>query len=282
MTSMKTLILHHLMLLPLVLAFACELPPVKVIQQTNGDQVTPNRAERAGVDPSAPLPGSENSKPDNSPHWLQITDANDTYFKSERLDSTQLESSQKCLFPKGTRHNLARDPEWLGNHAKLELKRPMVGCGFTQGWVFSAHIESSSNSGLGPVTSTHSSLATLYTTENTAMEGGPKDRCGRPLSTLVDYLNGRADFVSVAMDSMALPYGTVLRIPEIETRFALKQPIPFKVVDTGSAFIGRGLARMDICVGHDQKTIFSQNFVWMSHKSFEVQVISRGQSFDCR
>jgi 3D (Asp-Asp-Asp) domain-containing protein len=282
MMTNKQLSLFRILLLLVTISAGCELPPVRVIQQTNGGQVQPNRADRPGGGPLSDAPAPDTAKTSHSTHWLQISSSNDTFFKTERLDSTQLEKSQKCLLPKGTRHNLAQAPEWLGNHVKIELKRPMAGCGFTQGWVFSSHIDSSSDSGLGPVLSTHTSEATLYTTENTAMEGGPKDRCGRPLSTLVDYLNGDAEVVSVAMDSMALPYGTLIRIPEIEKRFALKEAIPFKVVDTGSAFIGRGLARMDICVGHDQKTIFSPDFIWISHKSFEIHVISRGQSFDCR
>ncbi|NBW80594.1 hypothetical protein EBR21_02460 [bacterium] len=286
MKTNSRLSLCLLSLLAILGSVACELPPVRVIQMTDGGQVQPNRADqpgtRAGTGSSNDFPSPETSKTDNSTHWIQISSSSDTYLKSERLDSTQLEKSQKCLLAKGTRHNLARAPDWLGNHVKIELKRPMAGCGFTEGWVFAQHIESSSDSAMGPVLSTHTSEATLYSTENTAMEGGPKDRCGRPLSTLVDYLNGDADVVSVAMDSMALPYGTLIRIPEIEKRLALTEAIPFKVVDTGSAFIGRGLARMDICVGHDQKTIFSPDFVWISHKSFEIQIISRGQSFDCR
>lgn len=265
----------------------CELPPVKIIQQTDGRNGPTNRATNpSDLDKNAPGDGSSTSpdspsSPDASPHWIQIKSTIDTYFKTERVDSSELDRSQKCLLPKGTRHNLAQSPEWVGSYVKVTLKKPMVGCDFTSGWVFAPHIDSSSDSSLGPILSSHKSKATLYTTENTAMEGGPKDRCGRPLHTLIDYLNGDADHVSVAMDSKALPYGTLLRIPEIEKKFNFSEAIPFKVVDTGSAFYGQGLSRMDICVGHNQQTIYSADFIWISNKTFDVQVIKKGNSFDC-
>jgi peptidoglycan hydrolase-like protein with peptidoglycan-binding domain len=87
---------------------------------------------------------------------------------------------------------------------------------------------------------------TGYYPANTRMEGGFKDRLGRPLNTLQDYLAGRAPYVSVAMDRNAFPYGTKLRIPELEAKYG--RPIEFRVVDTGGAFRGRGTSRIDICV----------------------------------
>ena len=75
------------------------------------------------------------------------------------------------------------------------------------------------------------------------LEGGLQDRRGRPLYTLQDFLAERAPYVSVAMDPKAFPYGTSLRIPEIEKKYG--RAITFLVVDTGDAFIGRGSSRID-------------------------------------
>lgn len=265
--------------LPIVLLPACDLPPVKTIQVSEGSVANPNPAAARNNEPRTTT--TESSEKD-SPHWIEINKTADTVFKSETLNSSELSQDQKCLFARGTRHSLAAAPEWLGSHVKIQLKKPMAGCGFDSGYVFAAHIGQSSDSPWGPALQTHNSTATLYTTENTAMEGGPKDRCGRALRTLDDYLKGNAEYVSVAMDSMALPYGTLIRIPEIEQRFGVKSAIPFKIVDTGSAFIGRGTSRMDICVGHNQQTIFSDKYIWISHKSFEIQVITKGASFSCQ
>lgn len=266
-------------ILPVALLQACELPPVKTIQVTEGSVANPNPA--ASRNSENPRPPGESSDKD-TPHWIEINRTADTVFKLDSINSSELSQEQKCLFARGTRHSLAAAPEWLGSHVKIQLKKPMAACGFTTGYVFAAHIGQSSDSPWGPVLQTHNSTATLYTTENTAMEGGPKDRCGRALRTLDDYLKGNAEYVSVAMDSIALPYGTLIRIPEIEQRFGVKTAIPFKIVDTGSAFVGRGTSRMDICVGHNQQTIFSDKYIWISHKSFEIQVITKGASFSCQ
>ncbi len=87
-----------------------------------------------------------------------------------------------------------------------------------------------------------------YFPDPSLMEGGFTDMRGRPLRTLQDYLAGRASYVSVAMDLRAFPYGTRLRIRELEARYG--QRIEFRVVDTGGAFRGKGTARMDICTAN--------------------------------
>lgn len=100
--------------------------------------------------------------------------------------------------------------------------------------------------GAGTPTGTqYSARGTGYYPDNSAMEGGYFDRKGKPLNTLQAYLRGDAPFVSVAMDSKAFPYGTKLRIPELEAKYG--RPIEFRVVDTGGAFKGRGTSRIDIC-----------------------------------
>lgn len=94
---------------------------------------------------------------------------------------------------------------------------------------------------------------TGYYPANNAMEGGMKDRRGKDLQTLQDFLSGKSKYVSVAMDKkMKIPYGKQLSIPELDKKYAgeLKklglEHIPFRVVDTGGAFTGKGTSRIDI------------------------------------
>ncbi|OIO07985.1 MAG: hypothetical protein AUJ52_09085 [Elusimicrobia bacterium CG1_02_63_36] len=96
--------------------------------------------------------------------------------------------------------------------------------------------------------------------QNTAakrrMEGGQKDRFGRPLQTLQCYLRGECAYVSVAMDKrLKLPSSTKLRIPELEKKYGRK--IEFRVVDTGGAFTGKGYGRVDICVDTEKQSYAS-------------------------
>ena len=86
-----------------------------------------------------------------------------------------------------------------------------------------------------------------YFPDSSSMEGGFKDRRGNKLNTLQDFLAGKADYVSVAMDkNLALDYGTKLRIPELEKKYG--KQIEFRVVDTGGHFKNKGYTRIDICV----------------------------------
>ncbi len=119
---------------------------------------------------------------------------------------------------------------------------------------------------------TFSSKLTLYTTQRNKMEGGPNDRVGKPLRTLKAFVAGKVPFVSVAMDPKAFPYGTLLRIPEIEKRLGVS-PIPFKVVDTGGDFFHKGRTRMDVCVGPTQADVSSNQFGWISQQTFTVQIM---------
>jgi hypothetical protein len=269
------------LMLSIVAIAACDLPRVQTFEKRMGG-ANPGGGGGGGQAADQSKRETENApSADNSPHWIQIIPSNDTIFKTDPVDSGALLKNEKCVLHRGTRHSLAAEPEWIGAHVKIKLKQPMVGCPFTVGYVFAAHIGSSLDPAPTPSGKKFQTVTTLYTTENTPIEGGPKDRCGRKLNTLDDYMNWKANEVSVAMDRLALPYGTLIRIPEIEKRLKVAEPIPFKVVDTGSAFIGQGSTRMDICVGHNQETIFSSKYVWMSHGSFEFEVISMGKSFDC-
>jgi peptidoglycan hydrolase-like protein with peptidoglycan-binding domain len=95
-------------------------------------------------------------------------------------------------------------------------------------------------------TRTYKARGTAYFPDNDPIEGGFVDRKGNKLNTLEDHLAGKAPFVSVAMDATTFPYGTKLRIPELEQRYGRR--IDFRVVDTGSAFRGKGTSRIDVCV----------------------------------
>ena len=90
---------------------------------------------------------------------------------------------------------------------------------------------------------------TGYYPDNSALEGGFKDRMGKDLCTLQDFLAQKVNYVSVAMDKdLNLPYGTKLGIPEISASY--KTSIEFRVVDTGNAFTGKGYTRIDICTAN--------------------------------
>lgn len=98
-----------------------------------------------------------------------------------------------------------------------------------------------------------SSYATGYYPFNNAMEGGFKDKLGKPLCTLQQYLRGEAPYVSVAMDDRAgFRYGQEVQIKELEQKYG--RPIKFKIVDTGGAFRGKGTGRIDICTENANET----------------------------
>ncbi|XP_046381018.1 uncharacterized protein LOC124152217 isoform X1 [Haliotis rufescens] len=125
------------------------------------------------------------------------------------------------------------------------------------GWIAGNYVNVQTCSG-GSVTSGGGSLdcagghrysarGTAYYPANNALEGGFVDMRGARLRTLQQYLAGSASYVSVAMDNHAgIAYGTAICIPEMNHRY--NKHIVFKVVDTGSAFSGKGHGRIDICV----------------------------------
>jgi hypothetical protein len=78
---------------------------------------------------------------------------------------------------------------------------------------------------------------------------------GKKLNTLQEFLAGTSSYVSVAMDKITeLPYGTVIKIPEIEKANS-RDAIEFRVVDTGDSFKGKGFKRIDICVADRQASL---------------------------
>jgi len=101
------------------------------------------------------------------------------------------------------------------------------------------------------VKKTAQATGTSYYPDSSALEGGYVDKKGKKLNTLQDFLAGKADYVSVAMDDKAgIPYGAKLRIPELEKKYG--KPIDFRVVDTGGAFGGKGNSRIDICTANEK------------------------------
>lgn len=94
---------------------------------------------------------------------------------------------------------------------------------------------------------------TGYYPDASPLEGGFVDRRDQKLRTLQDFLSGKASYVSVAMDSRAFPYGTKLRIPELEAKYG--KQIEFRVVDTGGAFVGKGTSRIDICTANQKASL---------------------------
>lgn len=256
---------------------ACDLPPVKTIYEQPTGPSASGRATASADKNESNFERTNNS----SVHWIEVSKDHDTVFKTRADDSSTLSKNEKCNMPRGTRHSLAEAPQWKDSHVQVTLEKAMAGCEFQTGWIYIGHIGASSETKPPMIKRSHTGVATLYTTENTAMEGGPLDRCGRKLNTLDDYMNWKANEVSVAMDRLALPYGTLIRIPAIEKRLNVADPIPFRVVDTGSAFQGKGLSRLDICVGHSQDTIYSSKYVWMSHASFEYEILKLGDTFLC-
>jgi len=91
---------------------------------------------------------------------------------------------------------------------------------------------------------------TGYYPDSSKMQGGYHDKKGENLYTLQDYLEGKAPYVSIALDknlykSGAVKYGDKYTIPELEAKYNRK--IEFRAVDTGGAFTDKGFSRVDIC-----------------------------------
>jgi hypothetical protein len=84
-----------------------------------------------------------------------------------------------------------------------------------------------------------------YTNAQRKIEGGLLDKNENPVFTLDDYLNKKpnVDFVTVAMDGR-FKYGTKLINPSYKD--SKGNYIPFRVNDTGDAFINKGGTKIDI------------------------------------
>jgi len=99
---------------------------------------------------------------------------------------------------------------------------------------------------------------------NLAVEGGPLARRNLPAYTIERYLAGEAPYVTVAMDPDIFPFGTT--VTNDAFRDTKGNLIPFRVTDTGSAFKGAGLSKMDIATESVNKARVGPNF----NTSFQV------------
>jgi hypothetical protein len=109
-----------------------------------------------------------------------------------------------------------------------------------------------------PLEGTHTAIGTGYYPHNDSMNGGFYDERSskkdpRPLHTLQDFLAGKTNEVTVAMDDK-VPYGQKITIPEMDDKYRARlnelgyDHIPFVKKDSGSHFTGKGYSAIDICV----------------------------------
>lgn len=208
---------------------------------------------------------------------------------------TLKENTEKCKLTSGATYALKSPALAVSDHYFVRLKSdPSEACNFSEGYIFSESVKSVSKKlpvNADSTLQSFSSEASLYTIENTEMEGGAYDRCDynknppefrRRLSTLEEFIAGKSNWVALAMDAEEVPYGTIVRIPEIEEGLKKRnvyngRPIIFVVTDGGGAFNGRlGWSRFDLCVGNSQNDIYSEKFNWMHHTKFSVKILRRG------
>ncbi len=104
------------------------------------------------------------------------------------------------------------------------------------------------------------------------MEGKPVDRKGQPLHTVEDYLAGKSDFVSLAGDYEAWPYGQKLLIPWGD------KTLTGRVVDTGGHFHGIGKVYRDAGYEPIDVCVYSRNNAPPQTKV--VVEIVEGDAFD--
>jgi hypothetical protein len=109
-----------------------------------------------------------------------------------------------------------------------------------------------------PLEGTHTAIGTGYYPHNDHTQGGFYDERSskkdpRPLHTLQDFLAGKTNEVTVAMDDK-VPYGQKITIPEMDDKYRARlnelgyDHIPFVKKDSGSHFVGKGYSAIDICV----------------------------------
>ncbi|CAG9770432.1 unnamed protein product [Ceutorhynchus assimilis] len=78
-------------------------------------------------------------------------------------------------------------------------------------------------------------------------EYGYRDKKGRKLMTLQDYLDDRTEYVTLGMDEkLGIPYGTKVCIPELNEHFGHR--IRLEVRDSSYDLYAQGYSRADICV----------------------------------
>ncbi|XP_012282591.1 uncharacterized protein LOC105700904 isoform X2 [Orussus abietinus] len=91
------------------------------------------------------------------------------------------------------------------------------------------------------------SLTAYYPIYDSPNSSDYLDIRGKKLRSLQDYIDGRGEYVTGAMDSsLNLVYGTPICIPELNEHFG--RQIPIQVRDRGSNLDGKEFSRLDICV----------------------------------
>ncbi len=215
-------------------------------------------------------------------------------LKTDPVEASDLRPAQKCKINAGVKMELARPAMPFGDHYFVELKtQPDSNCSLKVGYIYSkqlAQVQRKFPVDPTAVLDTFDSVASLYSIENTKMEGGAYDRCDykkappedrRRLSTLEDYLAGKTNWVAIAMDSKVVPYGTMVRIPKLEDQLKAHGmypggPIIFVITDGGSAFDGiLKWKRFDLCVG-DNKDDINKKFNLIDKQSFSMKILHRG------
>lgn len=79
------------------------------------------------------------------------------------------------------------------------------------------------------------------------MEGGPVDRRGNRLHSLEAVLDGRAPWVSLAIDArLGVPYGKEVVL--VVNDYGRLVFVPGRLVDCGGALVDQGWSRIDVCV----------------------------------
>ncbi|CAG9856217.1 unnamed protein product [Phyllotreta striolata] len=77
-------------------------------------------------------------------------------------------------------------------------------------------------------------------------EFGYQDKKGQKLRTLQDYIDNRAEYVTLSMDdSLGIPYATKVCIPELNSHFGHR--ILLEVRDSSPDTAGTGYTRAEIC-----------------------------------
>lgn len=166
----------------------------------------------------------------------EITKAVDAFVKA--VDAQPMEAATQAL---------------IGNVGD-DMARKLVAKGLTdEADRILAHFHATTGSyesaNLFGTTTSYVAMGSGYFPDASELEGGFKDRLGNPLHTLQDFHAGKAPFVSVAMDAdNGPPLGTRLSIDEFPG-------VVFRVVDTGGAFVGKGLTRIDICTANKKESL---------------------------
>ncbi|XP_014205184.1 uncharacterized protein LOC106637068 [Copidosoma floridanum] len=93
----------------------------------------------------------------------------------------------------------------------------------------------------------NATLAAYYPDFDSEFESDYLDAKGKKLRTLQDFIDGRAEFVTVAMDNVPkLKYGEKVCVPELNEHFG--RVINLQIRDYNMDLQGKGYTRLDICV----------------------------------